>query len=341
MSYVGYLVRRGIQSIPVLFGLSILIFFITRVVPGSPVRLALGPNAGEEQVEALRTKMGLDQPIPIQYADWLTGALTGDLGMSLRTDNNVFTDIVVRLPATIELVLVAMLFALLIGIPLGVISGTNKDHWPDHVSRISAITGLSLPRFYVGIVLQLILVGWLGLFPLTGRLSPELTPPPQVTGLYLFDSIITMKLNVFVDAVWHIILPAFALGLSTLAQVMRLLRSDMIEENREDYILAARAYGLPKNLIQYKYMLRNAFSSSLTIVGLAFAFLLGNAFLIEMVFAWPGMARYGVQAIISQDFNAIVGIVMIVGLAFVLVNLLVDMLYGVLDPRVRLDKGGD
>jgi len=310
-------------------------------VPGSPVRLALGPNAGEEQVEALRTEMGLDQPIPIQYADWLTGALTGDLGMSLRTDNNVFTDIVVRLPATIELVFVAMLFALLLGIPLGVISGTNKDHWPDHVSRISAITGLSLPRFYVGIVLQLILVGWLGLFPLTGRLSPELTPPPQVTGLYLFDSIITMKLNAFVDAVWHIILPAFALGLSTLAQVMRLLRSDMIEENREDYILAARAYGLPKNLIQYKYMLRNAFSSSLTIVGLAFAFLLGNAFLIEMVFAWPGMARYGVQAIISQDFNAIVGIVMIVGLAFVLVNLLVDMLYGVLDPRVRLNKGGD
>ena len=320
-------------------GLSVLIFGISRVIPGDPVRLALGPEASEQQIEALRTEMGLDQPLPVQYLDWLVGVIQGDWGMSLRTNNNVFSDIVARLPATFELTAVTLFFAVLLAIPFGVVAGTNKDRWQDHASRITALFGVSMPRFWVAIVLQIIFVVSLGLLPLSGRLSDGVTPPPTVTHLYLVDSLIAGQIGVFLDAATHLVLPAFALGLATLAQVMRLIRSDMIDEQRKDYVLAARAYGLPNNLIEYKYMLRNAFTSSLTVIGLAFGFLLGNAFLVEIVFAWPGMARYGVQAILYQDFNAIVGVTIVVGIGFVTANFVVDLLYGYLDPRVRLEDG--
>lgn len=338
MSYVDYLVRRVLQSIPVVFGLSVLIFTISRVIPGDPVRLALGPEASQQQVEALRAKMGLDQPLPLQYVDWLAGVVRGDWGMSLRTNNNVFNDIIARLPATFELVVVTLFFAVLLAIPFGVVAGTNKDRWQDHLSRITALFGVSMPRFWVAIVLQIIFVVSLGLLPLSGRLSDGVAPPPAVTHLYLIDSLIAGQFGTFVDAAKHLILPAFALGLATLAQVMRLIRSDMIDEQRKDYVFAARAYGLPNNLIEYKYMLRNAFTSSLTVIGLAFGFLLGNAFLVEIVFAWPGMARYGVEAILYQDFNAIVGVTIVVGIGFVSANFIVDLLYGYLDPRVRLEE---
>lgn len=338
MSYVNYLIRRALQSIPVLFGLSMLIFAISRVIPGDPVRLALGPEASDQQVEALKTEMGLDEPIPVQYVDWLLGVIQGNWGMSLRTSNNVFNDIIARLPATFELVVLTLIFAVLLAIPFGVIAGTNKDHWQDHVSRITALFGVSMPRFWVAIVLQIIFVVVLGLLPLSGRLSDGVEPPPDVTHLYLIDSLLAGQFGTFVDAATHLILPAFALGLATLAQVMRLIRSDMIDEQRKDYVLASRAYGLPNNLIEYKYMLRNAFTSSLTVIGLSFGFLLGNAFLVEIVFAWPGMARYGVEAILYQDFNAIIGVVMVVGAGFVSANFIVDLLYGYLDPRVRLGE---
>ncbi|MFC7131304.1 ABC transporter permease [Haloferax chudinovii] len=339
MSYVDYLVRRAIHSVPVIFGLSVLIFLISRVIPGDPVRLALGPEATDQQVAALRAEMGLDQPLPMQYVDWLVGVVQGDWGMSLRTNNNVFSDIVARLPATLELTVVTLFCAVLLAIPFGVVAGTNKDRWQDHLSRITALFGVSMPRFWVAIVLQIVFVVSLGLLPLSGRLSDGVAPPPAVTRLYLVDSLIAGQFGTFLDAATHLLLPTVALGLATLAQVMRLIRSDMIDEQRKDYVLAARAYGLPNTLIEYKYMLQNAFTSSLTVVGLAFGFLLGNAFLVEIVFAWPGMARYGVQAILYQDFNAIVGVTIVVGIGFVTANFVVDLLYGYLDPRVRLEEG--
>jgi len=338
MSYVDYLVRRAAHSIPVLLGLSILIFVISRVIPGDPVRLALGPEASEQQVEALRAQMGLDKSLPVQYVDWLIGVLQGEWGMSLRTNNDVFSDIIARLPATFELTVMTLFFAVMLAIPFGVIAGTNKDRLQDHASRITALFGVSMPRFWVAIVLQIIFVVSLGLLPLSGRLSDGVTPPPAVTHLYLVDSLLAGQFATFIDAAKHLVLPSFALGLATLAQVMRLIRSDMIDEQRKDYVMAAQAYGLPNNLIEYKYMLRNAFTSSLTVIGLAFGFLLGNAFLVEIVFAWPGMARYGVEAILYQDFNAIVGVTIVVGVGFVSANFVVDLLYGYLDPRVRLEE---
>jgi len=286
-------------------------------------------------VQELRRELKLDEPIYVQYWDWLTGVLQGDWGVSLRTGNDVLHDILIRLPATIELVIVALTFAVVLAIPLGVIAGTNKDRWEDHVSRIGALSGVSMPRFWVAILLQIVFVAFLGWFPLYGRLSSDVAPPPDYTGMYLLDSLIAFQPEVFLDAAWHIALPAFALGLGTLAQVTRLIRSEIIEEQREDYVLAANAYGLPQNMIKYKYMLKNAFTSSLTIIGLAFGFLLGGSFLIEIVFSWPGMARYGAEAILFQDFNAIVGVTIVVGFGFVTANLVVDMLYGYMDPRIQ------
>jgi peptide/nickel transport system permease protein len=339
MSRSRYLARRILEGVPVLFGISLLVFALTRVIPGDPVRLALGPTASEQEVTNLREEMGLDEPIPVQYVDWLTGVVQGDLGMSLRTNTNVLTDIVDRLPATLELVFVAILIAVVIAIPLGVIAATNKDRWPDHVSRLLSLIGVSMPSFWIAILLQVIFGALLNWLPLVGRLSDSTAPPPAVTQFYLIDSLIAGQWATFVDAFQHLLLPATALSLGTLATVTRLIRSDMIEEQQQDYVRAAQAYGLPQNLIQYKYILKNAFTSTLTIIGLSLGFLIGNAFLVEIVFAWPGMARYGVDAIIFQDFNAVIGVVMIVGLSFVVVNILVDLLYGYLDPRIV--QGGE
>lgn len=339
MSSYEYLIRRTALSIPVLFGVSMLIFTITRVIPGDPVRLALGPSASEETIRRLSVELGLDKPIYLQYLDWITGVFQGQWGQSLRTNNDVFQDIVTRLPATLELSMVALLIAVTLGVPFGVIAGTHKDRWEDHLSRVAALTGVSMPRFWVAILFQVVFVATLGVLPLTGRLSNGVTPPPAVTHFYLVDSLIAGQWSVFVDAVQHIVLPATALSVATLAQVMRLIRSDMIEEQSKNYILAVRAYGLPLNLIRYKYMLKNAFSSALTMIGLAFGSLIANAFLVETVFAWPGMARYGVNAIIAQDFNAVVGVTMVVAIAYVFANIVVDVLYGSLDPRVRLKQG--
>ena len=337
MSWIRYTGQRVLEAIPTLFGLSVLIFTITRIVPGDPVRLALGPRATQEQVQRLQEQMGLTDPLHVQYINWLTGVVQGDWGQSLRTHQNVYTDLVPRFPATLELALVALIIAVLLAVPFGVIAATYKDRWPDHLSRFGALGGVSMPRFWVGILLQFVIVVHLGLLPLGGRLSGS--PPPSVTGLYLVDSLLAWEFGTFVDALSHILLPAFTLGLATLAQVMRLVRSEMIEENRQDYVMAARAYGLPQNLITYKYMLKNAFSSSLTIIGLAFGVLIGGAFVVEIVFSWPGMARYGVKSILFNDFNAVVGVVMIVGVAYLFSNFVVDLVYAYLDPRIRL--GGE
>lgn len=338
-SFLKYFVKRSAQSVFVVFGVSVLVFIMTRVIPGNPVRLMLGPQATEEQVARQTEALGFNDPIYVQYIDWLTGFFQGDWGTSVRTGGNVYNDIARTVPATLELVLVALLIAVTLAIPAGVIAGTNQNKIQDHLSRLSALFGVSMPRFWIAIMLQVIFVVTLGLFPLTGRMSSSVQEPTTITHLYLVDSLLTLNFEAFGDALWHIILPAFALGLATFAQVTRLVRSEIIDESRKDYVTASKAWGLPENLIVYKYMLKNAFASSLTIIGLAFGFLIGNAFLVELVFNWPGMARYGVNSILAQDMNAIVGVVVVTGVAFSLSNLITDVLYGVLDPRIR--SGGE
>ncbi len=327
---------RLIQILLTLFGLSILIFFLARVMPGDPARLALGPEATREQVEELRHKLGLDKPLPYQYIEFLKGLARGKMGISLITKRDVAKDIKERLPATLELIIFAMTFSILVGVPLGIISALRKDKFLDNFTRVFAFSGVSFPRFWIGIMFQLIFAYALSLLPLTGRISGN--PPIHITGFYVLDSILTLNFSALEDSLIHLILPVFTLSLSPIAQITRLIRANMIEQMRKDYTLALRVNGLPENLNIYKYMLKNAFTSTLTIIGLLFGWLLGNAFVVETVFAWPGMARYGINSVIRKDFNAVVGVTLIVGITYVIINFIVDILYRYLDPRIGIEK---
>jgi len=320
----------------VLFGISLLIFFLARVMPGDPARLALGPEATQEQVQALRHRLGLDQPLYTQYYVFVKGLLKGELGMSLVTKRDVSKDLIQRLPATLELVVAAMAIAVLAGIPLGVLSALHKDRTIDQLSRIFAFAGVSLPRFWIGIMFQIAFAYSLGLLPITGRITGD--PPAHITGLYLLDSLLTRDFPAFMDSFKHILLPSITLSLSPLAQITRLIRASMIEQLRKDYTVVSRIIGMPENLNIYKYMLKNAFTATLTVIGLLFGWMIGNAFVVEQVFSWPGMARYGVNSVLRNDFNAVVGVTLVIGVGYVLINFIVDLLYGYLDPRIRLKK---
>ena len=320
----------------VLFGISLLIFFLARVMPGDPARLALGPEANKEQVQALRHKLGLDRPLTIQYYVFLKGLFKGELGMSLITKRDVSKDLFQRLPATLELVVAAMAIAVLAGIPLGVLSALHKDRTIDQLSRMFAFAGVSLPRFWIGIMFQIAFAYSLGLLPITGRITGD--PPAHITGLYLLDSLLTRDFPAFMDSFKHILLPSITLSLSPLAQIIRLIRASMIEQLRKDYTVVSRIIGMPENLNIYKYMLKNAFTATLTVIGLLFGWMIGNAFVVEQVFSWPGMARYGVNSVLRNDFNAVVGVTLVIGVGYVFINFIVDLLYGYLDPRIRLKK---
>lgn len=336
MQYRDYLLRRFLYTIPALIGLSMLIFAIARVMPGDPARLALGPEASEEQVQKLREELGLNLPIHIQYLHYVRGVFQGKLGVSLYTHRDVVVDLIAYFPATFELVTVSMILAVAVGIPLGIISAIRKDHWEDHTTRVFALSGVSMPRFWIGILLQLVLAYHLGLLPVTGRISPDIPPPTPITRLFIVDSLLRGNFVALKSSLLRIIMPAFTLALSPIAQLMRVVRASMIEQMRKGYIMTARANGMPENLLVYRYMLKNAFTAALTIIGLLYGFFLAGAFVVETVFSWPGMARYGVRAFIYKDFNAIIGVVLVIAVAYAVINILVDIGYGLLDPRIRL-----
>jgi peptide/nickel transport system permease protein len=321
-----------------LIGLSIIIFFVSRILPGNPARMALGAQATDEQIEAFAAELGLDQPVPMQYLDYMQGLLIGDLGLSLETRNPVFDDILYYLPATLELITVAMLFTIVFGIVLGVVAASNKDGIIDNGTRMFAFFSVSVPEFFIGILLQLLFGYYFQLFPITGRISTQYEAEvPRETGFILIDTLMAGNLAAFGNAWMHLLLPAIALSMAGIGQIMRLTRSSMIDVQRADYVEAERGFGLPRWLVVYKYTLKNAFIPVLTILGLLYASLLGNAFLIELVFSYPGIASYGVNAVLSNDFNAVVGVTMTIGVAFVTVNFLIDILLGRVDPRIRLE----
>ncbi len=336
MEYAFFIVRRMLWSLVVLFGLSIVIFSIARIVPGDPARIALGPLAAQEQVDALREDMGLDAPLPVQYVRYATGLLQGDLGRALLTQRKVNDDVRQTLPATLELVTFTLLLAILIGLPLGTLAGRYKDSWFDNVGRLVSLLGVVTPSFFIALLLQL-LVGYVfRVLPITGRLDPSINFTPELTGFLTLDALLAGRLDVWWDAVQHLILPSIALAAATIGQIARLTRSSMIDVARKDYIEAARAFGIPNRVTTFTYMLRPSFIPTLTVLGLEFASLLGNAFIVEMVFGWPGMASYGVRAILQNDFNAVMGVVMVTGVFFVVVNLIVDVALGYVDPRIRI-----
>lgn len=325
-------------SILVLVGLSVLIFIIARILPGDPARLALGPFASQEMVARLRHQMGMDQPLHLQYVAYVRGIFHGDLGLSFQTRRGVSLDIAHYLPATFELVLVAIIWVLIIGVPFGILAGRYKDSWLDNISRVVAFVGVAVPPFVVGLIGQLIFSYGLGVLPTTGRLSLLTPMPPARTGLLILDSLIAGNFSAFGDALIHILLPSLAIAMTGIGQITRLTRGSVSDVLGKDYIEAARAFGIPNRYVTFKYMLKPSFIPPLTILGLTFASELGNAFLVEQVFSWPGMAKYGIQAILRKDFNAIMGVILIIGLAFVAVNFIVDVLAGYVDPRIRIQE---
>jgi len=325
--------RLGV-SLLVLVGVSMLIFTIARIIPGDPARIALGPNATPEQVEKLQKELHLDQPIWLQYGHFLADLANGELGTSLYTNRPVTRDIAQFLPATLELIIVAGILMICIGLPLGVMAAKNEGGFLDNFVRVVSLLGVSAPSFVWAVILMLLFAFFLPLFPIAGRIGVEFDVP-HVTGFLIIDSLLDGQFDACIDALWHIALPAFALALSGIGQSARLTRANMVETYKRPYIEMARSYGFPEWKVARRYAFRPSLIPSLTIIGLDFAAMLGNAFLVEAIFAWPGLSRYGVAVILRKDLNAIVGTVLIISAAFLIANLIVDLLIALLNPRIR------
>ena len=336
---LSYLLRRALTLLLVLFGLSILIFIIARIVPGDPARIALGPLATATQVEELREEMGLNASFPVQLWSYLSGLVQGDLGKSLLTSRPVMDDIRGALPATFELVLVTIILQIFISIPLGVMAAIYRNTWVDNLLRVISLIGVVTPGFVLAIMLQLVAAHYLGFLPVTGRLDGGIDFEANFTGLLLIDGTLAGRFDVVLDAIRHLFLPAIALSAAGIGQVMRITRTAMIEVSSRDFVEATRANGIPEKVVTFRYMLRVASVAPLTILGLEFASLIGNAFIVEFVFSWPGIASYGVRTILQKDLNAVIGVVLVSGVFFVVANLTIDIILGFLDPRHRLRAG--
>jgi len=336
LEFLQFLIRRILWSLLVLVGLSMVIFAIARIVPGDPARMALGPTATAEQVAELQQKLGLDRPIVEQYGLFVAGLARGDLGRSLLTERPVNDDIRDTFAATFELVVSTIVLAFVFGVPLGVAAARWKDKWPDNVVRIVAIFSAVMPSFFLALLLQILAGYVLHILPTTGRLPPNIDFAADITGLNVIDGLLRGRIDVVLDALRYLLLPSIALAAATMGQIARITRSSMIDVASQDYIEASRAFGVPERVRVFKYMLRPSFVPPLTILGLEFASLIGNAFVVELVFAWPGMAAYGIRTILQKDLNAVMGVVMVSGIFFVIVNLLIDVLVGFVDPRVRI-----
>jgi len=336
MKFGGFLFRRLLFSIVVLFGLSIVIFIIARVVPGDPARMALGPTAPEEVVQRLRQEMYLDKPLPEQYFIWIKGVLSGDFGRSLVTKRPVLEDIKEYLPATMELVFFAGILMVIFAILLGTLAARFKDTLVDGLIRVLSYFGVAIPAFVAAIVFMLLFGYSWPILPALGRLSPGMAPPANITGLLTLDSLVQGNFAAFWDAFKHLILPAVALSLGGLFQEARIARSSMVDNMYKDFLAAERGYGIPERVIMFKYLLKPSLIPCVSVMGLDFAALFGNAFLVEMIFSWPGISRYGINAMLNKDLNAISAVIIIFGAVFVVVNIIVDVIVAFLDPRIRL-----
>ncbi len=317
-----------------LLGVSIVVFFMVRAIPGDPAQILLGQQATQAQVQQVRENIGLDKPIFVQYGLFLKDAIGGDLGDSIVTGRPVTTELLERLPATFELTAFAMLVAVVVGVPVGVISAVKQYSLLDKITSILALTGISMPIFWLAMILVVIFGVNLELLPFPGRLGST-TAITAITGLVLVDSVLTLNFAGFWDGLLHLVMPAIALGTIPMAVVMRMTRSSMLEVLNEDYVRTARAKGVVPWRVIFKHALRNSMLPTITVIGLQVGLLMGGAIITETIFSWPGIGLYAYQSVSSRDYASIQGVVLYGALLFVLVNLLVDILYAVLDPRVR------
>jgi ABC-type dipeptide/oligopeptide/nickel transport system permease component len=332
------LLKRVLAAIPSLIGVVIVTFLLTRAMPGDPAAYFAGPAATKEAIEQIRAKLGLDQPLLIQFVHYVGDLAHGDLGNSLTTGQPVAAEIRARLPASAELTLLGLIVSVVIAVPLGIMAATRPGSLIDHTCRIVTTAGVSLPVFFTGLILVYVfyyLLGWAP--PPLGRLDVFYTAPPTVTGFYLIDSLIARDPETFIASLKQLILPALTLAIFSLAPIARMTRASMLSVLSSDFVRTARASGLSAYTVIVTYAFRNAMLPVITTLGMVFSFLLGANVLVEKVFAWPGIGSFAVEALIASDFAPVQGFVLTMAILYVALNLLIDVLYGLIDPRVRLE----
>jgi peptide/nickel transport system permease protein len=331
MRVLLFVLKRLAWFVPTLICVVIITFVISHLIPADPARLAAGDTATPEQVVALRRQLGFDRPLIVQLALYFQRLFTGDLGVSLYTGRQVAFDLFGRMPATIELTMVAMFITIMAGIPLGVLAAIKRNTVLDHIVRIFTVSGLAIASFWLGIMLQLLIVMKLGWLPLGGRIDGF--PPKDITGLYLVDSLLTLDYSAFSSAFLHVLLPAATLAFPTLATVVRFTRAGVLEVIKSDFVLHERAMGLPPSVIVWKYVLRNALIATVTQIGLLFGVLLSGTVVVEALFDWPGIGYYAVNSIVLSDYNAILAFTVWTASIFILLNIIVDIILMMIDPR--------
>lgn len=332
MSY--YVGRRVLETVPVIFGVLLVVFAVSHLTPGDPVLIALGEHATPEAVAQLREELQLNDPLPLAFLKYLGRVLRGDLGRSIQNNERVSVELAQRFPATLELTFAAMLIASTVGIATGVVAAVRQNSWFDGLSMFAALFGFSMPIFWLGIMLILLFAWLLGWFPISGRIdyTAELA---RVTNLYVVDAVVSRNWTALASALRHLVLPAITLSTVPLAIIARMTRSSLLEVLRQDYVRTARAKGLGEPRVVSRHALKNAFIPVITVIGLNVGSLLSGAILTETIFAWPGIGRLVVDAIFARDYPIVQGAVFVIALLFVVVNLLVDLSYATLDPRIR------
>ncbi len=333
MNLKAYLIRRMLSLFPVLLGVSFITFAISHLIPADPVRVWAGARATAEQIDIIAAQYHLYEPIHLQYFYYLSDLLHFNLGISPTTNRPVAQDLAEYFPATLELAICSMFIIIIFGVFLGVLAAFQKNKALDKIVKGVAALGISMPIFWLGLVLQLIFYYQLGLFPYGGRIS-GVPPPMHITGLYILDSLLTLNLEALLNSMWCLALPSFTLGFGLMGIILRHTRASMLEILSQDYITAARARGLPERKVLFKHALKNALIPTATMGGFLFSLLLGGAVVTETVFAWPGIGRYAVGSMLSLDFPAIMGVTLLAAVIYVIVNFTVDIIYVLLDPRI-------
>lgn len=332
-----YLFRRILSLTLIILGVVLLTFLLSRALPSSPVEMMLGARPTAEQVQMARAQLGLDRPVLEQLVRYYIQLGQGQLGVSLRTGQPVLAEVGRRLSATAELVTLALILAVSVGIPLGVLAAVRRNGIADHIARLVSVSGVAIPVFFLGILLQMLFYGWLGVLPLQGRIESNVLldhPFAEITGFYLIDSIAGLNWTAFTSAVAHLVLPVVCLSIGSLATVLRVTRNMMADVLQTDYIRTARAYGLSKRETYFVFALKATLVPLLTIVGLTYGFMLGGSVVAELIFDWPGIGSYIVESVVTNDYPAVVGVTLVMSILYLSINLVVDLLYFALDPRI-------
>jgi peptide/nickel transport system permease protein len=338
MQTLRVVLKRLLAALPNLVGVVVITFLLTRALPGDPAAYFAGGAATQEAVEQVRRQLGLDKALPEQFLRYVAGLAKGDFGLSITTGQPVLQELVSRLPASIELVLLALLLACCVALPLGVMAATKPGSWVDQLCRVVTTAGVSLPTFFTGLVLAYVFYFLLGWAPAPlGRLDPVFSPPPQVSGLYLIDALLVGDLSLWWASFKQLILPVVTMALFVLAPIARMTRASMLQVLSSDFVRTARASGLSNTTVRVRYALRNALLPVVTTLGMVFGFMLGSSVIIEKVFGWPGVGSYAIDALTASDYAPVQGFVLAMGVLFVLLNLLVDVLYTLIDPRISLE----